>query len=97
MALRLLKGFEKPYSITYDVVLAYLPRKTDPFFETYYTILPEGIKSVPRRFAIDYRNKWMVEHSDVVITYVERPFGGATKYKALAGRKEKTIIELSQS
>ena len=32
MALRLLKGFEKPYSITYDVVLAYLPRKTDSFF-----------------------------------------------------------------
>ena len=32
MALRLLKEFEKPYSITYDVVLAYLPKKTDPFF-----------------------------------------------------------------
>ena len=95
MALRLLKGFEKPYSITYDVVLAYLPRKTDPFFETYYTILPEGIESVPRRFAIDYRNKWMVEHSDIVITYVERPFGGAAKFKALAEKKNKVVIELS--
>ena len=95
MALRLLKEFEKPYSITYDVVLAYLPKKTDPFFEAYYTILPEGIEAVPRRFAIDYRNKWLVEHSDIVITYVERSFGGAAKFKALAKREGKRIVELS--
>ena len=68
MALRLLKGFEKPYSITYDVVLAYLPRKTDPFFETYYTILPEGIESVPHRFAIDYRNKWIPLITNIMLT-----------------------------
>ena len=95
MALRLLKEFEKPYSITYDVVLAYLLKKTDPFFEAYYTILPEGIETVPRRFAIDYRNKWLVEHSDIVITYVERSFGGAAKFKALAERKGKRIVELA--
>ena len=97
MALRLLKEFEKPYSITYDVVLAYLPRKTDPFFEAYYTVLPEGIETVPRRFAIDYRNKWMVEHSDIVITYVERPFGGAAEFKALAEKEGKKIVELTRA
>ncbi len=91
MALRLLKEFEKPYSITYDVVLAYLPKQTDPFFEAYYTVLPDGIETVPRRFAIDYRNKWMVEHSDIVITYVERPFGGAAKCKAFAEKKKKRL------
>ena len=51
MALRLLEEFEKPYSITYDVVLAYLPKKTDPFFEAYYTILPEGIERRLSRIA----------------------------------------------
>ena len=95
MALRLLKEFEKPYSITYDVVLAYLPKKTDPFFEAYYTILPEGIESVPPRFAIEYRNKWMIEHSDTVVTYVTHCFGGAAKFKNLAKQKEKTVVELS--
>ena len=95
MALRLLKEFEKPYSITYDVVLAYLPRKTDPFFETYYTILPEGIESVPPRFAIEYRNKWMIDHSDIVVTYVTHPFGGAAKFKEMAQKKKKTIIEIA--
>ena len=94
MALRLLKEFEKPYSITYDVVLAYLPKKTEPFFEAYYTILPEGIETVPPRFAIEYRNKWMIEHSDIVVTYVTRNFGGAAKFKKLAKRKEKTVVEL---
>ena len=95
MALRLLKESEKPYFITYDVVLAYLPKKTDPFFEVYYTILPEGIETVPPRFAIEYRNKWMIEHSDIVVTYVNRSFGGAAKFKKLAEKKNKTIIELS--
>ena len=94
MALRLLKEFEKPYSITYDVVLAYLPKKTEPFFEAYYTILPEGIETVPPRFAIEYRNKWMIEHSDIVVTYVTRNFGGAAKFKKIAKRKEKTVVEL---
>ena len=95
MALKMLKEFEKPYSITYDVVLAYLPKKTDPFFTAYYTILPEGIETVPPRFAIEYRNKWWIEHSDLVITYVERSFGGAAKFKALAEKKGKRIVELS--
>ena len=95
MALKMLKEFEKPYSIAYDVVLAYLPRKTDPFFTAYYTILPEGIETVPPRFAIEYRNKWLIEHSDLVITYVERSFGGAAKFKALAEKKGKRIVELS--
>lgn len=94
MAVRLLKEFEKLYSITYDVVLAYLPKKTDPFFEAYYTILPEGIETVPPRFAIEYRNKWMIEHSDIVVTYVTHSFGGAAKFKELAKKKSKKIIEL---
>lgn len=94
MALRLLKELEKPYSISYDVVLAYLPKKTDPFFEAYYTILPEGIETVPPRFAIEYRNKWMIEHSDIVVTYVTHNFGGAAKFRDLAKHKGKTVISL---
>ncbi len=95
MALKLLKEFEKTYSVTYDVVLAYLPKKSDPFFEAYHTVFPEGIETVPRRFAIEYRNKWLIEHSDIIITYVEHSFGGAAKFKALAEKKGKKVVELS--
>lgn len=95
MVLRLLSEFEHSYSIRYDVVLAYMPKKNDPFFEAYYTILPEGIENIPPRFAIEYRNRWMIENSDFVITYVTRSFGGAVKFKELAEKKKKTIIEIS--
>ena len=95
MAHSLLSDFEHSHGIQYDVVLAYLPKNTDPFFETYYTILPEGIETVPPRFAIDYRNQWMLDHSDIVITYVTRSFGGAAKFKEAAQKKMKTVIEIS--
>ena len=58
------------------------------------TILPEGIETVPPRFAISYRNKWMIEQSDYVITYVIHSWGGAAQFKELAEKKGKTVIEL---
>lgn len=93
----LLAEFERSHGIQYDVVLAYLPRKSDPFFEAYYTILPEGIETVPPRFSIDYRNKWLIDHSDIVVTYVTHVTGGAAKYKAIAIKQQKAVIELSDN
>ena len=76
--------------------MAYLPKQEDPLCDTDHTLLPEGIESVPPRFAIEYRNKWMIDHSDIVVTYVRRSFGGAAKFKKLAQKKKKTVIELVQ-
>lgn len=95
MARSLLMDFECSHSIQYDVVLAYLPKKTDPFFEACYTILPEGIETVPPHFAINYRNKWLVKNSDIVVTYVTHATGGAAKFKELAIKQQKAVIELS--
>ncbi len=49
---------------------------------------------MPFRFGIEYRNKWMIENSDYVVTYVRRSFGGAAKFKALAERKKKNVINI---
>lgn len=78
------------------LVLAYLPKK-DEFDLTDYSnsIYPEGIEKVPPRFAIEYRNKFMIENSKYVITYVKRQTGGASKFKELALKKQKTVIEIS--
>lgn len=95
MAAALLKELEQSRGIRFEIVLAYLPKERDPFFET-HSILPEGIENVPPRFAIEYRNKWMIDHSDIVITYVRCSFGGAAKFKTLATKKNKTVIELSE-
>ena len=60
-----------------------------------HSILPEGIEAVPRRFAINYRNKWMLTKSDIVVTYVTRNFGGAAQFKELAEKKGANIVTLS--
>ena len=61
-----------------------------------HTVFPEGLESVPPRYAIDRRNRWMLDRSDYVVTYVRNPYGGAAKYKELAIKKHKTVIELYQ-
>ena len=96
MVRRQLEELSKVYPITYSVVLAYLPTKKSEYEDHSNTILPEGIETVPKRFAISYRNKWMVEQSDIVVTYVARTYGGAWQFKAMAERQGKTVIELNK-
>ena len=94
MVRRQLEELSHTYSITYNVVLAYLPTKKSEYDDYTNTILPEGIETAPKRFAISYRNKWMIQQSDVVVTYVTHSFGGAAQFKELAERQGKTVIEL---
>ncbi len=96
MVRRQLENLFQTYPITYSVVLAYLPTKKNEYEDLTNTIYPEGIETIPKRFAISYRNKWMVEQSDIVITYVTRTYGGAWQFKAMAERQGKTVIELSE-
>ena len=96
MVRRQLENLSQAYPITYNVVLAYLPTKKSEYDDYTNTIYPEGIETIPKRFAISYRNKWMVEQSDIVITYVARTYGGAWQFKAMAERQGKKVIELSE-
>lgn len=93
MALSVLKELSGMYpQIGYYVVYAYLPEKGGEDFE--HTIYPEGIETVPKRFAIDYRNRWIVGQADIIVAYVRRSYGGAAKFVDLAGRQGRTIINL---
>ncbi len=78
-------------------MLAYLPCKkySTNEEEPINTILPDGIETIPRKFAINYRNKWMVDQSDYVVTYVKYSFGGASKFKKLAEKKNKIVINIA--
>ena len=96
MIRRQLEDLSQTYPITYSVVLAYLPTKKSEYDDFTNTLLPEGIETIPKRFAISYRNKWMVEQSDTVVSYVTRTYGGAAQFKAMAERQGKTVIELSE-
>lgn len=96
MVRRQLEDLSRIYPITYSVVLSYLPAKKSEYDNLASTILPEGIETVPKRFAISFRNKWMIAESDTVITYVTHGFGGAAQFKELAVGQGKWVIELSE-
>lgn len=79
----------------YRIVLAYLPvKKEDNRFEGLPTMLPEGIENVPKKFAISYRNNYMVKECDTVICYITHDWGGASQFVEKARRKGKNIINL---
>ena len=92
MVRRQLEDLSKTYPIKYYIVLAYMPGKNAEPDE--HSILPEGIETVPRRFAINYRNKWMLNKSDIVVTYVTRTFGDAWEFQELVKKKHRLVIEV---
>ncbi|MBQ7975906.1 MAG: hypothetical protein IJ300_09510 [Clostridia bacterium] len=94
MVRRHLEDLSHIYPITYSVVLAYLPTEKNKYDNLINTIYPEGLEAVPKRFAISWRNKWMIQQANVVVTYVTHNFGGAARFKEMAERQEKTIINL---
>ena len=95
MVRRQLEDLSQIYPINYSVVLAYLPTEKNKYDNLTNTIYPEGLETVPKRFAISWRNQWMIQQSDIVVTHVTHNFGGAAQFKTLAERKEKLVIELS--
>ena len=99
MVSEVLKELSKQYAFRYHIVLAYMPQKRNEFDmpDESNTLLPEGIETVPKRFAIHYRNKWMIGQADFVITYVTNTISsGAAQFKDLALKKKKAVIELAK-
>ena len=84
--------------IRYSVMLAYMPAKQDELDTVDYsdTVYPDELADIPRRFAVDRRNRMMLELADIVVTYVRCPGGGAAKFKELAEKNGKEIIEIKQ-
>ena len=83
--------------INYAVVLERMPPKRDEFDARDYsdTMLPEGIETVHPRFAISWRNKWMIKQSDYVVTYIPHSWGGAAQFAELAEKQKKIIVPLT--
>ena len=64
--------------------------------ELYDEIIYPELEKVPPRFAISYRNKWMVEKSDLVIAYIKRNSGGAYNTYKYAKQMGKSIFNLTE-
>ena len=96
MVLNILTNLHKKHRhILYSVVLAYHPTQT-PNLDLYHghIIYPDSLESCPRKFAIEKRNRWMIENSDYCICYIDRTWGGAYKFAKQSKRKGLTVINL---
>ena len=62
----------------------------------YDEIVYPPIEDKPKRFAILYRNQWMVEAADLVIAYVQYSCGGAYQTYRYAQRKKRVLINLAE-
>ena len=90
-----LKKLQQTYSINIFIILSRRPSNNDSyhFYNMEDTIFPEEISLSPPRFAIDTRNKWMLNKSDIVISFAKYK-GGAMKFTELAIKKGKHVINL---
>ena len=77
------------------LVLPY-PVANVEYYEKYYDsiIIPESAQVAHPKSAITLKNRWMIEHSDLVIVYVERKFGGAYQAMKYAQFLCKPIINI---
>ncbi len=95
MAQNVLKqALERYPRISCHIVLAYIPVDANAKRYALPTLVPEGIENTPKRFAISYRNDYMVKECDTVICYITHDWGGAAQFVDKARRKGKNIINL---
>jgi len=62
----------------------------------YDTVIYPELENVPLKFAINYRNRWMIERADLIIAYVDREYGGAYNALRFAEKMKKKIINLAE-
>lgn len=96
MVLKVLRELSQVYSdLRYSVVLAYYPtEKNLGSVRPDETLFPETVAKSHPRFAIDKRNRYMIDCADYVIAYVSR-LGGAMKHTEIARKKGKRVINLA--
>lgn len=99
MARSVLRELAEVYPhISYAVVLDRLPGPKDKaVWDFSDSIFPEGLETVPPRFAIPKRNEWMLKQADFVVAYITHSWGGAAQFADKARRQGKTVCNLANS
>ena len=58
-------------------------------------IIPDELADIHPKAAIKYRNRWMIDHSDIILIYTKRTYGGAYEARRYAERIGKEIVYIS--
>ena len=83
------------------LILPYFTNKLNEYKEIYESqyddiIIPSILDGVHPKGAITKRNRWMVDESELIISYIARDFGGAYNTVKYASRRNKRIINISK-
>ena len=54
----------------------------------------ESIEPIPKCFAINCRNHWLLNKTNSVVSYITRSWGGAAKFAEQAAKSGKRVITL---
>ena len=77
------------------LVYAYLHVQKDPLADLYdETFIPDGLETVPKRFAISRRNDWIAKHCDMAIACVSTSHGGSYQACRTILRLHKPVLNL---
>lgn len=82
--------------ISLILITPYLPGNVQIRYNEarYDAVLYPELENKPKRYAITYRNRYMVEQADYVVAYVSHDWGGAYQTYRYAQRKGKEIFNL---
>ena len=58
-------------------------------------IIPSELADIQPKASIKYRNRWMIDHSDIVLIYTKRYYGGAYESRRYAEKIGKEIVYIS--
>lgn len=93
-----LKSLQVQYpDIRYSVVLPYLPTKNREFEDFSDTMYPEGLENVHPKYAVAWRNRYLIEVADICLCYVNYSYGGAYKFAHMAKTRGLTVINLGNA
>ena len=54
--------------------------------------IPDELAEIHPKAAIKYRNRWMIDHSDIVLIYTKRSYGGAYEARRYAERIRRKML-----
>ena len=58
-------------------------------------IIPHELADIHPKAAIKYRNRWMIDHSDIILIYTKRTYGGAYEARRYAERIGKEMVYIN--
>ena len=87
-------------SLRLVLVMPYLTERLNMdkmFYESLYDeiLIPAELDGVHPKAAIGLRNRWMVDHSDIVIAALHRDFGGAAEAVRYAEKVGKKVVRIN--